>query len=89
MKPKKSEAAFTQENLLRAATARIHKEIARNRDAQNETVPPGWFNSQELAVAMKLSPCSIARTMLKVKAPQKKFRRWMGQSVRSVTYWKP
>ena len=89
MNPKKSEQEFTQENLLRTATQRIHKELARALETQNEMIPPGWFNAEELARALNLSTCSIHRTMKAVKAPQKKFRRVAGNTTRKVTYWKP
>lgn len=89
MKPKKSELEFTHENLLSAAAARIHKELTRAKQTQNEPIPPGWFNAEELAPALKISPCSVRRTMLIVKAPIKHFRRIAGNSTRKVAYWKP
>lgn len=89
MNPKKSEPRFTQDALLQAAAQRIRKEIERHRELKNEEVPPGWFTAAELCAAMKMDAQTVRRTMRQINVPTQKFRKWVTNSYRALTYYKP
>jgi hypothetical protein len=85
MKPKK----FDHEGLLKDAGDRIQAKLVAAKRGQEEPEPAGWFNAEQLASAMGIDTCNVARNMRLIKAPTRRILRFSGNCVRKITYWKP
>ncbi len=82
-------ARFTQESLLQSVKQRIAERLLEANQSHEDPVPPGWFNCEQLGEMLAVSSDTVRRQMRKIKAPEKKFRRLVGNHLRPVTHYQP